>query len=665
MAASKFFDNGSEKDIEIEPEKEARPKSKCPDGGWGWMIVVASFVCNMIVQGICLTGGVYVKEILTHYGADPERKTLILSLLLGFCLLAGPVVGALSNRFGFRRVTIIGSVMTSIALLIGTNSPSIEIVIVILGIAGGIGLGLIYLPSIVIIGYWFERKRGFATGIAMCGSGVGILTFAPLNKHLLNEYDWKQSLVIVAGIILHCAICGALYRPLEMASKNRMKRGVVMRGSIMKALIAEKVRQRTISNGSLDNCIITKDNRLIKIDKIDRGTMSSSVFNRLKEQLGFSSRSLNKSKNSLIITTPIVKNNNMILKVLDSATNNSRPVTPKVEKKEIEEAPPVNKKRRKRDYERRRDSGCGSLESSPKSASYEVLPQQDPLEALMKDCEVTNLAVVTEVKRTLKPLPLRRWRLQRLACFWTLQRLNLTVQVLPQALIVLPQTESLTFLMADFRQELWVMVACYPSSIAPVFIRSGLSQIPGFQAGVLTSPISFYLIYIFLPERLSIECSEHNRCADVTKVEAIFGLSIFVGSIVVGWIGDRPWSNTLTFSNVAMILAGITAFICPVLSEEFHYFMFAMGFGFFTASYLTLRSIILVDLINLERLTSSFGLLCMFQGFAVVAGPSLAELLISQAGSHDAVFYLAGGVLVLAGVMGLPLRCPSTSSRGR
>ena len=157
----------------------------------------------------------------------------------------------------------------------------------------------------------------------------------------------------------------------------------------MKALIAEKERQRTISNGSLDNCIITKDNRLIKIDRIDLRNKSTSYINRLKETLGFSSRSLNRSKNSLIITSPIVKsnspivknNNSMILKVVDS---NSRPVTPVLEKKDVP-VTPIRSTRRKRDYERRRDSGCGSLDGSPKSTSYDVLPQEDPWEALMKD----------------------------------------------------------------------------------------------------------------------------------------------------------------------------------------------------------------------------------------------------------------------------------------
>ena len=49
----------------------------------------------------------------------------------------------------------------------------------------------VYLPSIISVGYYFERKRALATGITVCGSGVGTFLFAPLATSLLKEYGWK------------------------------------------------------------------------------------------------------------------------------------------------------------------------------------------------------------------------------------------------------------------------------------------------------------------------------------------------------------------------------------------------------------------------------------------------------------------------------------------
>ena len=42
------------------------------------------------------------------------------------------------------------------------------------------------------------------------------------------------------------------------------------------------------------------------------------------------------------------------------------------------------------------------------------------------------------------------------------------------------------------------------------------------------------------------------------------------------------------------------------------------------AAYVALRSIVLVELLGIEQLTRSFGLLLLFQGLASIIGPPLA-----------------------------------------
>ena len=49
----------------------------------------------------------------------------------------------------------------------------------------------VYLPAVVAVGYYFEQKRALATGISVCGSGVGTFLFAPLSTYLLEQYGWQ------------------------------------------------------------------------------------------------------------------------------------------------------------------------------------------------------------------------------------------------------------------------------------------------------------------------------------------------------------------------------------------------------------------------------------------------------------------------------------------
>lgn len=89
---------------------------------------------------------------------------------------------------------------------------------------GGIGFGMIYLPAVVCVGYYFEKKRSLATGIAVCGSGFGTFAFAPLATFLLEKFGgWRGANLVLAGLILNCAIFGALMRPLTYPKKSKDK----------------------------------------------------------------------------------------------------------------------------------------------------------------------------------------------------------------------------------------------------------------------------------------------------------------------------------------------------------------------------------------------------------------------------------------------------------
>ena len=75
-----------------------------------------------------------------------------------------------------------------------------------------------YLPAIVTVGHYFKKRRALATGIAVCGSGVGGFVFAPLSEFLIEEYTWKGAMWIISGICLNGVVVASLLRPLPDSS---------------------------------------------------------------------------------------------------------------------------------------------------------------------------------------------------------------------------------------------------------------------------------------------------------------------------------------------------------------------------------------------------------------------------------------------------------------
>lgn len=72
-----------------------------------------------------------------------------------------------------------------------------------------------YLPAIVMVGYYFDKRRALATGMAVCGSGIGSFILAPLSEALLSRYSWKGAMWILSGLSLNGIVFAALFRPLE------------------------------------------------------------------------------------------------------------------------------------------------------------------------------------------------------------------------------------------------------------------------------------------------------------------------------------------------------------------------------------------------------------------------------------------------------------------
>lgn len=74
-------------------------------------------------------------------------------------------------------------------------------------------------------------------------------------------------------------------------------------------------------------------------------------------------------------------------------------------------------------------------------------------------------------------------------------------------------------------------------------------------------------------------------------------------------------------------------------------------FGLFIAANYALTSIILVELISLDRFTNAYGLLLLVQGVANLIGPPLAGWITDVTGNYDLAFYLSGFFIAVSGAL--------------
>ncbi|KAH6940147.1 hypothetical protein HPB50_025955 [Hyalomma asiaticum] len=188
-----------------------------PDGGWGWVVVFSSFMIHVIADGVTYTFGIFYLEFLKYFQESKGKTAWIASIMVGTTFCIGPVASGLTTKYGCRAVTIAGSLLATLGLVVSMVAPNVTYLFFTIGLCTGAGFGLMYLPAIVSVTTYFEKRRAFATGIAVCGSGFGTFALAPFIEWLVHVYGWQGALLCTAGMVLNCCVFGALLRPLPEA----------------------------------------------------------------------------------------------------------------------------------------------------------------------------------------------------------------------------------------------------------------------------------------------------------------------------------------------------------------------------------------------------------------------------------------------------------------
>ncbi|GFO09748.1 monocarboxylate transporter 12 [Plakobranchus ocellatus] len=212
---------GSDDSLSSVTSRSSLPIPPPPDGGWGWFVVLGAFTVSLICDGLSYCFGVLYSELLVHFGESRSKTSLVGSIFFGVAMILGPFASALTTRFGCRKMTIFGGLLSSFGFLLSYFATSIDMLCFTFSVVVGAGFSFCYITSVVIVAFYFDKRRALATGLAVCGTGVGTFTFAPLMDFLINEYGWRGLFLIMAGISLNLVVCGMLFRPLQFTEAQR------------------------------------------------------------------------------------------------------------------------------------------------------------------------------------------------------------------------------------------------------------------------------------------------------------------------------------------------------------------------------------------------------------------------------------------------------------
>lgn len=628
-----------------------------PDGGYGWVIVFASFMNHVIVDGIAFTFGIFYGDFLDYFNSGKGETALVGSLLSGFYLLTAPVAGSLINKFGCRPVAITGSIIGFLGFSLSTLSTNIKWLSLTYGAIGGFGLGLLYLPNVVAVSYYFHQRRALATGIAVCGAGVGCFVFAPVGQWLLRTYAWKNAMLLVAGVTLHGCIFGALLRNLEpvhhrrkpraknifdrlkeeISTRNRTRKmsevGPVQEDIKQKVQVIKTAREKVLNEEESEStpalCLNSVDclqqSNPSKEMKLvgDNGEipMSAIIPDVVVEGVENKQGSGTLAGDDCCLETSVENN-----KQLDDELTTSG-------KKKVDLAPGMHVM----------FVGIGNRYASEQ-----------------------YLSSASNSKSRKLPLGIHRADfarpLYRSDIFYSGSFINIPdFHSQPNMNTVI---KSLTAIPDEFKSDKKSYLChCIPISKSVKDTLRNMTDISLLYQPVFLIPCLanlFGAIGLFIP---FVYSSDRAISLGVEPQSAAFLLSVIgitntLGRILAGFLANLKHVSPLALHNAALIAGGCACILNMFCVTYPLLCLFAAFFGLCVATWISLTSIVLCNMLGLEHLTNAFGLLTMTRGVATLMGSPIAGLVFDATKDYNTSFHIGGSMLLLGGLLCCLLHLP-------
>lgn len=615
---------------------------QAPDGGYGWLIVFVSFLINMIADGITFSFGVFNVEFLKYFGDSKGKTAWISSIFMATPLLSGPIASYLTDRYGCRKVTIVGAITASIGFLLSAISNSMEMLFVTFGIIAGFGLSLCYVAAVVIVAYYFDKRRSFATGISVCGSGIGTFLFPPLIQYLITHYGWRGCTVLLAGILLNMCVCGALMRDLEWTThhaRQKRKHQKKLKENGNSSYDSFSITNSTNTGGpgfeglndngvdtSMIEAFAQEDPHLFSSlvnlptfvkngEKIPFGVLEQLAKNRNFHDVLLHNYPHLLTTRSLSASDQISTSNDPTLNMIMSPTT-------------------MTMSNNQQNKKHRHTIQIGESET-------------DVADKWLRHHEHhhNNHQHHRHVMDILKDLRIHRHSLTYRGAMLNINRYRLRASSCPDI-----YRNSMTTIASDSRSTAQQLFSEFKKLFKDILDFSYFldSQFLLFAISNFILYTWYDVVYVYMPD---FALENNVQDTDASMLISLIGIVNMVGEIILGWAGDREEINANIVYAICMTLCGVSVLLIPFFNTYTWMSILSSAFGLFIAANYSLTSIILVNLVDLDRFTNAYGLLLLVQGVANLVGPPIAGMASDITGNYNLSFYLAGGFIIMSGAL--------------
>jgi len=173
----------------------------------GWRVVAGSAVGIGFSAQIFIAAGytIFAAALGTAFGWSISQLASGATLFLLGQVISFPIVGALLDRYGSRRVAVTGIALFGLLLLATSRVEALWQLYSLMFLMGLAGPATYTLPYMRALSLWFVRRRGLAIGIAASGIALGGALFPTGIQKIAGERGWSDAIAAVG--LLELLVC--------------------------------------------------------------------------------------------------------------------------------------------------------------------------------------------------------------------------------------------------------------------------------------------------------------------------------------------------------------------------------------------------------------------------------------------------------------------------
>ncbi|KAH3911132.1 hypothetical protein HBH56_140990 [Parastagonospora nodorum] len=237
--------------IHEEAENDRNPLSRAvttdsvipppPDGGLhAWLKVFGGFFIYVNIWGFTLTYGAfqaYYRNTLLR-NETPSAISWIGTVQAWLLIFIGVMSGPLFDLGYFRSMLIVGNFLVVFGIMMLSLSTTYWQVFLSQGLCMGLGAGLLYIPSLALVGVWFDKKRALALGIVMSGIAVGGVIYIIMFDRLTKSagFPWAMRAIGFVALVAACLSIPALLSGSKMLATKRKARALFDKSALHERL---------------------------------------------------------------------------------------------------------------------------------------------------------------------------------------------------------------------------------------------------------------------------------------------------------------------------------------------------------------------------------------------------------------------------------------------